>query len=1269
MANENRNREGSVVRFERCFISREVDSRSRSREKAVDTFFPVWKGLEPRAWQTEVYWVRVPSAAVADKVTAAVTDVVLKDPFMRVSFDHMLDPVKDGGLSPRPKHRSWLLEKRFRPGVTDNTAQVLKEALALVLGSDADGLLARSGSCLWLELPESVGEDEVRRYAFDVFHNSLIESVSVALADRRGIEAPLSAPPAFLELSQEGLLPAAEAFGNVPLLSLSPAELDALSKERLWALSRDEMLAIQSHFAAQGREPTDVEIEILAQTWSEHCKHKIFAADVEVVNDRRDLDLPQRVDGVFKTYIRGATQKIPAPFLESVFEDNAGVIKISEDWNVAIKVETHNSPSALDPYGGALTGIVGVNRDILGVGLGAAPMANLDVFCVGPLDAPEPLPPRLHHPRRILEGVRLGVEDGGNKSGIPTVTGAVSHHPGFLGKPLVFVGTLGLMPRTPGRDLLTKKITAGSLVVMAGGRIGKDGIHGATFSSLELTEDSPVSAVQLGDPLTQRRVWDFLIEARDLSLFEAVTDNGAGGLSSSIGELARLCGDRGGARIDVSAAGTKYPGLKAFELIVSESQERMSFAVRPERLAEFMALAQRRGVECSVLGAFEDSGRFDILYNETVCASLAMAFLHEGVPRLRLKARAAAPRPMDGGYGIAAEIRRGGAVSDEQLLPRVLSHPNVRSRRPLLRSYDHEVQGRSIRKPYGTARHGAPGDGATLVLDHRGNEGVAVGLGLAPQVAPFDPRRAAELALDEAVRNTVAAGGDPGHMALVDNFCWPDPLPSASNPDAEEKMGALIVTAKQLHDGAVALGMPFVSGKDSMKNDYRVGEHKISVPPTVLVTAMGRVPDVGTVPMGQVPRAAGARILWVSAAAPRADENGFPHIDFARCREFYGAVHGLIAAGKVRGIHDVSDGGWLTATAEMLLGADAGADVAVPQGLDPWFEPTASFVLAVEAGLESAVTAALAPFYCAVVGQTTSARVFKARISAAESCEWPVPSLEEAYHGEAQEEGASPMAAAAGASPRVALPSAARRPWALVLAGDGINCHEESAASCEVAGFKPRIIHVNDLLKESGALAESKLLVLPGGFSFGDELGSGCILSLKLHFGLGEAFQNHLKGGGLTLGICNGFQVLARLGVFGPGVGLCRNSGGSFLNRWVGLKVGGQSAFTSLLKERGIERLELPSRHGEGRLLFADEDAASAAEARGAVAFTYEEDINGAWGRAAGLSSYGGRVLGLMPHPEAFWRSELHPWGSERATAVPLGTMLFESALAHVKGN
>jgi phosphoribosylformylglycinamidine synthase len=832
---------------------------------------------------------------------------------------------------------------------------------------------------------DKLTEDDLSAIARDVFCNELIETWTVIS------EAELKNNNRFHQERVKRDLPkvlmrTSGAVDQSDLSALSDEELVALSRRKLWALSLAEMKAVRDYFAspevkARRAEkglgaPTDVELEVIAQSWSEHCKHKIFGATVhytETSSDRHESDepIPAVIDSLFKTTIAGTTRELTKPWLLSVFSDNAGIVAFDEEDAFCIKVETHNSPSALDPYGGALTGIVGVNRDILGCGLGAKPVFNTNVFCVAPLDYPvsaqNPLPDRLLHPRRILDGVRRGVEHGGNKSGIPTVNGALVFDDRYLGKPLVYCGTGGFMPRfVAGRACELKEIHAGDRVVMIGGRIGKDGIHGATFSSLAFDESSPSSAVQLGDPITQKRVGDFLLEARDLGLYRALTDNGAGGLSSSVGELAQLSG---GAEIDVARAKVKYPGLKPYELVVSESQERMTLAVAPDRLAAFMELAARRSVEASDLGSFTNSGSFDILYNGARVASLELEFLHHGVPKLVLDAHWT-------GRGLSAITRGGnGKITEESYerkaestLLKLMGRPNIASKEWLIRQYDHEVQGTSVIKPLhmvgvGTPEAGSgPNDGAVIKPKPGSDSGLVIGCGINPKLSDIDPYLMAQSVVDEAVRNVLCAGADFGRsdsvLALCDNFCWPDPVGDPL------KMAWLVRACYGMRNAALALSAPLVSGKDSMKNDFR-GKRRgepvsISVPPTLLMTAVAKVSDIRSAltsdfkRVGDVIYLLGSESFGILGSElaclikdPRAgepldigpsDNQRVAEPDWILARKVYSWLGGAMGRerGKLRSLHDVSDGGVMVALSEGLLARGLGAEVTLPACQNPW---------------------------------------------------------------------------------------------------------------------------------------------------------------------------------------------------------------------------------------------------------------------------------------------------------------------------------------------
>jgi phosphoribosylformylglycinamidine synthase len=908
----------------------------------------------------------------------------------RLAADVFVDPVLEVGVvdGPGPADFDFLVEVGLRPGVTDNVGRTARESVALVLGRAAANAPGVYTSRQY-RLSGPVTRAQVEHVAADLLANALIQRVTVVDGATYAAQGGLPA-----EVPRVRSEAPAQLFEVVDL-SGSDEALVALSRERVLALSLAEMRAIRDHYAdpehrraraAAGLPvwPTDVELECLAQTWSEHCKHKIFSAQVTY---EQPGGATEEVDSLFDTYIKGTTKQVRADrgaedLCVSVFSDNAGVVRFTEDHHLVFKVETHNSPSALDPYGGALTGIVGVNRDPFGTGLGAELIFNTNVFCLADPRHADDLPPRLLHPRRVLEGVREGVEHGGNKSGIPTVNGSLVFDPRYLGKPLVYCGTGGLMPATiTGRPGHEKAARPGDRVVMVGGRIGKDGIHGATFSSEELHEGSPATAVQIGDPITQKRMTDFLLRARDAGLYSAITDDGAGGLSSSIGEMAR---DPGGADLNLACAPLKYAGLSPWEVLLSEAQERMTVAVPPESMKAFLALAERFQVEATDLGKFDDSGRLTVRWDETLVGQLSMAFLHDGLPRYRLTAKlGAAPAP-DGPLPASADC---GAI-----LAGLLGRLNVCSKAYWVRQYDHEVQGTSVVKPLTGARCDGPSDAAVIRPILGRTEGAVVSHGICPRYADVDAYRMAACAVDEAVRNAVAVGADPDRLCALDNFCWSDPVLAPQNPDGPHKLAQLVEACRALQDVCVAYRMPLVSGKDSMKNDYRIGETRIGIPPTLLVSVLGQLPDVrravtldakaaGDVVyvLGETAAELGASeyaasLGWVGASAPA--------VDAAASARRYARLHAAMQAGLVASCHDCSDGGLAVALAETAFSGDLGLTVdldAVPRcGVDRddvalFSESAGRLVVTVAPGNAAAFEAAMGS-EAARVGEVTAAR-------------------------------------------------------------------------------------------------------------------------------------------------------------------------------------------------------------------------------------------------------------------------------------------------------
>ena len=753
----------------------------------------------------------------------------------------LTDPVLQHGAAGRLEDAEFdqAISVAYKPGVADPVGRSALVAIEDTLGRRLGGESAVYTSRVYLLT--GVDDRQAERVAFELLANPVIQTARVE--SRRQWQAR----PADLTV------PKVAAGERPPVrvvdLSAGDDELARISREGLLALSLPEMTTIRDHFldaaadprrvaAGLGDAPTDVELECLAQTWSEHCKHKIFNATITY----RDGDgPPETIRSLFATYIRGLTEKIDRElvardgrsWLISVFHDNAGVVAFDDEIHLVYKVETHNSPSALDPYGGAITGIVGVNRDPFGTGRGADLLVNVWGYCFASPFFEGELPPGLLHPKRVRDGVHRGVIDGGNQSGIPYGRGWELFDHRYLGKPLVFCGTVGSLPvtiaGTPGEE---KAARPGDAVVMVGGRIGADGIHGATFSSAALDDASPPQAVQIGDPITQKMMFDFLLEARDRGLYSAITDNGAGGLSSSVGEMAQA---PGGARIDLARAPLKYAGLAPWEVFLSEAQERMTLAVPLESVEPFLELACRRRVEATVLGEFTDDGYLEVSWGEETVCLLSMEFLHDGVPEMLLAARWQPPLFAEP----EARPRELGAVLGD-----LLARLNLTSGERKARHYDHEVKGLTVIKPYVGVDADVPAEATVFLARHGSLRGLVLSEGVNPFLSDLDPEAMAASVVDEAVRRQLCAGARLDRIAALDNFCWPDPVQSETTPDGEFKLAQLVRACRGLYTACRAYGVPLISGKDSMKNESIMGGVKICVPPTLLVSALGQIDDV-----------------------------------------------------------------------------------------------------------------------------------------------------------------------------------------------------------------------------------------------------------------------------------------------------------------------------------------------------------------------------------------------------------------------------------------
>ena len=862
----------------------------------------------------------------------------------------------------------YAIEIGFRPGVTDNVGNTTTEGIEDLIGTAEE---RRAYSSQLLLVSGDLTEADAERIAGEL-SNHLIQRSTILSFTKYNAEGGM---PTVIPKVQLGNTP---PVGLVDILGADDRELQRIGKMGIFdhnreldpteystlrlafasdelrqgdvfeesgkfyqkvrrgplALSLEYMKTIQTHFTGLDRNPNDIELESIAQTWSEHCKHTIFADPMDDVTE-----------GIYKRYIKGATERIrkekgDSDFCVSVFKDNAGAIIFDKNHLFVLKVETHNSPSALDPFGGSITGIVGVNRDIMGMGLGALPMINTYGFCFGNPDDSRALykgrdfTQRMLSPRRIMEGVIEGVNVGGNCSGIPTPQGFATFHDGYRGKPLVFVGTGGIMPRvSAGRPSHEKKAEAGDYIVMIGGRVGKDGIHGATFSSEVMDSGSPATAVQIGDPITQKKMSDALIkEARDRGLYTSITDNGAGGLSCSVAEMAEECG---GCYVNLDDIPLKYNGLAPWETWISESQERMTLSVPKEKWEEFSKLMVRRGVEATRIGEFTDSGNCVVEHNGEEIFNLELEFLHNGLPKRHMRTTYIKPTHEEPVMETIDDLTNS--------LHSMLSRHNIASKAFISQQYDHEVKAGSIMKPLqGKGR--VNGDASVTRPIRKSEKGVILSQGINPTYSEIDTGAMAAAAIDTAIRNAIAAGADLEHLALLDNFCW-------CSSDEPERLGQLKAAAEACYETAVAYGTPFISGKDSMFNDFKGFDEdgnpvKISIPPTLLVSSVGVIEYVEksvsldakiegdlVYVIGETHDELGASEYFAMVGEEKRGEayigNSVPRVDIDRNKKAYHALSKAIDEEYVASAQSVHIGGLAVALAKTAMGGKLGMHISL----------------------------------------------------------------------------------------------------------------------------------------------------------------------------------------------------------------------------------------------------------------------------------------------------------------------------------------------------
>ena len=764
---------------------------------------------------------------------------------------------------------------------------------------------------------------------------------------------------------------------TVPIREMNDDDLMVLSKKGQLYLSIAEMKTVQDYFRSLQRDPTDIELETVAQTWSEHCSHKTLGGRIHYVETSegkvvRDIHFKSMLkETIFAATVQIRESLGKDDWCVSVFKDNAGIVKFDDRLNVCIKVETHNHPSAIEPYGGANTGLGGVIRDPLGTGLGARPVCSTDVFCFARPDYPaDQLPPGVLHPQAVMQGVVSGVRDYGNRMGIPTVNGAVCFDDRYLGNPLVYCGNVAMIPV----DKCDKKVSPGDLIVSVGGRTGRDGIHGATFSSVELTEESEHisgGAVQIGNPVTEKMVADVILAARDLNLYSAITDCGAGGFSSAVGEM----GEETGAEVWLDKAPLKYSGLSYTEIWISEAQERMVLSVPPANWVQFRDLCAAEGVEATAIGQFTDTRQLVLKYGETKVGEVSMHFLHDGRPPV-VREAVYDIKPTQLAPGV--DFSKSDYTDD---LKKILGSLNVASKEWIIRQYDHEVQAGSVIKPLVGIHNDGPSDAAVVRPDLNSKRGLVVSCGINPHFGDQDPYWMAASAIDEAVRNCVAVGADPNRIAILDNFCW-------GNTERPETLGTLVRAAVGCQDIAVAYGTPFVSGKDSLNNEFSYEDgsgtrRTVAIPSTLLITALGQVDDVETCVTMDL-KGPGNLLYLIGETK---DELGGSHYNLVNglaggkvptvnkevAPGIFRTLNQAIKQGLVLSCHDLSEGGLAVAAAEMAFAGGIGVQIELKSGsiVQLFSESNTRFLVEISTATESAFTRLLAGMTVEKLGSTS----------------------------------------------------------------------------------------------------------------------------------------------------------------------------------------------------------------------------------------------------------------------------------------------------------
>ncbi|AEE14852.1 Phosphoribosylformylglycinamidine synthase 2 [Thermodesulfobium narugense DSM 14796] len=1157
----------------------------------------------------------------------------------------LIDPVVETYFLGKQERKGEDVEITFNPGVMDPAEEPIKRGIR-TLGYNS--IKACRTSKRYIFTGESISKKDINKICEKVLMNKLIQHVV------KGKEKILLDLPSF-------------KFKKIiiPIRNLTDQELKQLSIKRGLSLDLNEMKIIKNYFIKEDRDPTDVELETIAQSWSEHCIHKTFKSEVEF----EGKILPSMF-----SLIKDATNKLKVkkPYLVSVFDDNSGVISFNDDWCLCFKVETHNHPSALEPYGGAATGIGGVVRDIMGTGLSAKPIANTDVFCFGNIDvSQEELPKGTLHPKRILEGVFRGVRDYGNRIGVPTVNGAVLFHDDYLGNPLVFCGSVGIVPK---KFALKGRQEPGDLILLVGGRTGRDGIHGVNFASVELSEESEVvssGAVQIGDPFTEKKLIDTILKVRDMGYIKRITDCGGGGLSSAVGEM----GEETGVEVYLDKVPLKYQGLNYFEIWISESQERMVLAIAEKDKDKVLKIFESEDVEATVIGKFTNDKRLKLYYENFEVSNISNDFLFNGWKEASEKILAQRPTLVSQTNDYNENI-----TDFSEALHKILSSYNICSKEKFISGYDFEVQGMSVIKPLIGLYRDGPSDAAVLRPFWDDKRGFAISNGINPFYGLKDPYWMSASAIEEALRQLVCVGADITQAAILDNFAW-------GSPKKPENVWSLYESVKACHDFSLEFEVPFISGKDSLYNEFTYHERVISVPPTLLISAIAIVKDVEKTitsdfkgPGNMVyllgktyNELGGSQFMKVMFGS---NDGNVPKVYAKDSMSLMKRLSKAIELGLVDSCHDLSDGGLAVCISEMSFSGNFGVriqlkDVVCGESINKdeiilFSESNGRFLVEVKPENQEKFERVMEDSTYSIIGKTCEEPYLTIKgLSGETIVKENIYALKESWRSPLLPDYLKKKTPHSFSKKSFPIPNIVlnKKPKALVLKASGANCDSETVLALENSGAEVDSFHINRIIKKEVKFADYRILVLPGGFTYGDYISAGKIMAVEFSKIFNDVVKSNDKM--LIVGICNGFQVLVKTGIlpgleegnFKQNVTLTYNTSGEFQCEWVNIKVLDNRC---IFVPKEFSEIELPIAHAEGRF-YAKSDVLEKIFKNKQVVFAYDKyNPNDSKENIAGITDKSGRILGLMPHPERNFILTHHPYKINRN----YGSLLFNKLVS-----